>query len=50
MAKKQKPKPPVYDERCGDCYYNEERLCDRNPTTCPYNQEPKNIEEDEEDE
>lgn len=38
--KKQQPKPTVYDERCGNCYYNEERLCDRNPATCPYNKKP----------
>ena len=50
MAKKIKEvvvrKP--YDERCGDCFYNEEGECNKNPAKCPYNQPPKPVEEDEE--
>lgn len=48
--KRKQPKPPIYDERCGNCYYNEEKLCDRNPATCPYNQPPKIEDEEVEDE
>ena len=47
MPKKPKPKPPIHDERCGDCYYNEEGVCNRDPSKCPYNQPPKEEEEDE---
>ena len=50
MAKKTKPTLPIYDERCGNCYYNEEGFCKRNPETCPYNQPPKIDEEEEEEE
>lgn len=50
MAKKKIPNNLIHDEKCGDCYYNEETLCNRKPDDCPYNQEPKNIEEEEDDE
>ena len=49
MAKKIKPKPPVHDERCGDCYYNEEGVCNKDPEKCIYNQPPKMVEEEEEE-
>ena len=42
--------PLIYDERCGDCYYNEEGCCKRNPDTCVYNQPPKINKEEEEKE
>ena len=48
MAKKIKPKPPVHDERCGDCYYNEDGVCSRDASKCIYNIEPVEDEEDEE--
>ena len=50
MPKKIKEKPPIYDERCGDCFYNEKGACRRNPEKCPYNQPPKTNEEEEEEE
>lgn len=52
MAKKptQKLILPVHDERCGNCYYNEEGVCNKDPKKCPYNQPPKINEEEEEDE
>lgn len=36
----------VHSEICGDCYYNEENVCSRNPEKCIYNIEP--VEEEEE--
>ena len=50
MAKKVKEiiKKPPHDERCGDCYYNEEGECTKNPEKCVYNQPPKEIDDEEE--
>lgn len=46
MSKKiTKPTEPIHDERCGDCFYNLQSVCKRNPETCPYNQPPY-VEED----
>lgn len=50
MAKKTKIIELVYDEQCGDCFYNVQGMCKRNPATCPYNQPPKIEEEEEEEE
>lgn len=45
--KKIKEKPPVHSESCGDCYYNEEGVCSKNPEKCIYNIEVEEVEEDE---
>lgn len=37
----------IYDERCGDCFYNEEGECNKNPAKCSYNQPPKEEEAEE---
>jgi hypothetical protein len=39
----------IHDELCGDCFYNEEGVCNKNPEKCIYNLPPVD-EEDEEDE
>lgn len=43
----------IYDERCGDCFYNEEGECNKNPIKCIYNQpvieSEDSTDEDEED-
>lgn len=36
----------VHSEICGDCYYNEEGVCNRDPGKCIYNIEPVEEEED----
>lgn len=44
--KKNKKIEPIYDERCGDCFYNLQGVCKRDPEKCPYNQPPY-VEEEE---
>ena len=38
----------IHDEVCGDCFYNEEGVCNKNPEKCVYNLPPAE-EKDEED-
>ena len=47
MAKKVKVQEPIHDERCGDCFYNLQSICKRDPEQCPYNKPPY-VEEEEE--
>lgn len=39
----------IYSEVCGDCFYNEEGECFKNPEKCIYNFPPKNEDEDNSD-
>ena len=53
VVKVKKAKEPekiiqVHSSLCGDCFYNEEGECSKNPEKCRYNFPPK-IEEYEED-
>ena len=43
MKKERKRQP--YDERCGDCYYNEKGMCKVDPKKCIY-LKPKKEEKD----
>lgn len=38
----------IYSEKCGDCYYNEEGECFKNPDKCYYNLPHIILEDDEE--
>ena len=37
MLKKKNVKKEIYNEKCGNCFYNEIGLCDKNPKKCSYN-------------
>lgn len=36
----------IHDEACGDCFYNEEGVCNKNPEKCIYNLPPVDEEEE----
>ena len=36
-----KPVEPIHDERCGDCFYNLQDICKRDPEKCDYNKPVK---------
>ena len=40
----------IHDEVCGDCFYNEEGVCNKNPEKCIYNLPPVDEEEEEDEE